>query len=125
MLLARAGADIAVTDVAGPLATVAYALGSPDELAETARLVEAEGRRCLAIRADVTNAADMAAAAQQTVDELGRIEKLAAVAGLNALPVPMVESEDIAEAVLWLASDASGSVSGVALPVDAGLMVKM
>jgi SDR family mycofactocin-dependent oxidoreductase len=39
---------------------------------------------------------------------------------LNALPVPWVEASDISSAVLWLASDDSRYVTGVALPVDAG-----
>jgi SDR family mycofactocin-dependent oxidoreductase len=41
----------------------------------------------------------------------------------NALPVPVMEPDDIAEAVLWLASDAARYVTGVALPVDAGFLV--
>ncbi|MCO1659906.1 mycofactocin-coupled SDR family oxidoreductase [Pseudonocardia humida] len=42
----------------------------------------------------------------------------------NALPVPMVEARDIANAVAWLASDEARYVTGVALPVDAGFTVK-
>jgi SDR family mycofactocin-dependent oxidoreductase len=51
-----------------------------------------------------------------------------AVAGrfqtLNALPVPWVEAVDISNAVLWLASDESRYVTGVTLPVDAGMLLK-
>ncbi|WAL68251.1 mycofactocin-coupled SDR family oxidoreductase [Amycolatopsis cynarae] len=39
---------------------------------------------------------------------------------MHALPVPWVESIDIANAVLWLASDEARYVTGVVLPVDAG-----
>jgi SDR family mycofactocin-dependent oxidoreductase len=42
----------------------------------------------------------------------------------NALPVPALEAEDIANAVLWLVSDAARYVTGVALPVDAGFVNK-
>lgn len=42
----------------------------------------------------------------------------------NALPVAALEADDIAEAVLWLASDAARYVTGVALPVDAGFVVR-
>jgi NAD(P)-dependent dehydrogenase (short-subunit alcohol dehydrogenase family) len=38
----------------------------------------------------------------------------------NALPVDMVESVDISNAILWLVSDDARYVTGVALPVDAG-----
>lgn len=46
-------------------------------------------------------------------------------ASLNALPdVPWIEPEDVSEAVLWLCSDAARFITGVALPVDAGNVVK-
>ena len=38
----------------------------------------------------------------------------------NALPVQILEPEDIANAVAWLVSDAGRYVTGIALPVDAG-----
>ena len=43
---------------------------------------------------------------------------------MNALPIPWVESVDISNAVLWLASDESRYVTGVTLPIDAGQLVK-
>lgn len=42
----------------------------------------------------------------------------------NALPADMVEPEDIADAVLWLVSDAARYVTGTTLPVDAGFVLK-
>ena len=43
---------------------------------------------------------------------------------LNVLPVPWVEAEDIANAVIFLASDEGRFITGVALPVDAGYALK-
>jgi (+)-trans-carveol dehydrogenase len=43
---------------------------------------------------------------------------------LNALPIPWVESRDISNAVLFLASDEARYITGVALPVDAGSTIK-
>ena len=43
---------------------------------------------------------------------------------LNVLPIPWVEPVDISNAVLWLASDESRYVTGVTLPVDAGMLLK-
>jgi len=40
------------------------------------------------------------------------------------LPMDLVESRDISEVVLWLASDASRYVTGLAIPVDGGRMAK-
>jgi (+)-trans-carveol dehydrogenase len=48
-----------------------------------------------------------------------------AMSGLNILPVPWVEPIDISNAVLWLASDESRYVTGLALPVDAGFCEKI
>jgi SDR family mycofactocin-dependent oxidoreductase len=43
---------------------------------------------------------------------------------LNTLPVPWVDPVDISNAVLFLASEEARYVTGVALPVDAGAVVK-
>jgi (+)-trans-carveol dehydrogenase len=43
---------------------------------------------------------------------------------LNLLPTPWVEPIDISNAVLFLASDESRYVTGIALPVDAGTLAK-
>jgi SDR family mycofactocin-dependent oxidoreductase len=43
---------------------------------------------------------------------------------LNAIPVPWVEVSDITGALMYLASDDARYVTGVALPVDAGFLLK-
>jgi len=46
-------------------------------------------------------------------------------AALNILPdVPWIEPSDVSEAVAWLCSDAARYVHGIALPIDAGNIVK-
>jgi len=40
----------------------------------------------------------------------------------NLLPVPWIESEDVAEAVLYLASDRARYVTGAQFVIDAGLL---
>ncbi len=42
----------------------------------------------------------------------------------NALPVEVMQPEDIANAVAWLVSDQARYITGVALPVDAGFLNK-
>ncbi|MFC9837406.1 mycofactocin-coupled SDR family oxidoreductase [Rhodococcus sp. NPDC127530] len=42
----------------------------------------------------------------------------------NLIPVPWVELDDVSNALLFLASDESRYITGVALPVDAGSMEK-
>ena len=54
--LAREGADILAIDVCEAAADeLPYELATSAELAETARQVEALGRRCIAVKADVRN----------------------------------------------------------------------
>ena len=43
---------------------------------------------------------------------------------MNALPIPWVEPRDISNALLFLASDEARYITGVALPVDAGAVIK-
>jgi (+)-trans-carveol dehydrogenase len=43
---------------------------------------------------------------------------------VNALPVPWMEPVDISNAVLFLTSDEARYITGVALPVDAGNLIK-
>lgn len=42
----------------------------------------------------------------------------------NLLPVPWIEPEDVAEAVLFLASDRARFVTGTQLVIDAGLLTR-
>lgn len=49
---------------------------------------------------------------------------MSAFTGLNAIPVPWVDSVDISNAVLFLASDESRYITGISLPVDAGASIK-
>lgn len=42
----------------------------------------------------------------------------------NAIPIPWVEPADISNAVLFLASDEARYVTGIAMPVDAGFLLK-
>ena len=43
---------------------------------------------------------------------------------MNALPMPWVESRDVSNSVLFLLSNKSRYITGVALPVDAGMLIK-
>ncbi|MBO0849172.1 MAG: mycofactocin-coupled SDR family oxidoreductase [Pseudonocardia sp.] len=42
----------------------------------------------------------------------------------NLLAVPFIEAEDVSNAIAWLVSDEARYVTGAALPVDAGFVVK-
>jgi SDR family mycofactocin-dependent oxidoreductase len=80
--LAREGADIVICDIDAPVASVDYPLASAADLEETRRLVEQQGRRCLAVQADVRDAAAMNALVERAVKEFGKVDFLLANAGI-------------------------------------------
>jgi SDR family mycofactocin-dependent oxidoreductase len=80
--LAEEGADVALVDICSDLPTVRYALGTKDDLAETVRLVEAAGRRALAIEGDVRELAAMERAVGETLAAFGKLDVVVANAGI-------------------------------------------
>jgi SDR family mycofactocin-dependent oxidoreductase len=82
-MLAREGADVVAVDVAAPVEGNPQSMGTEQELAETASLVEAEGRRCLSVKADVRDATAMEQAARDAVGQLGGLDIVVANAALT------------------------------------------
>jgi (+)-trans-carveol dehydrogenase len=80
--LAEEGADIIALDSCADVPTIPYPMATPDELAETARQVEAVGRRAITITADVRDFAAMKAGLDRAVRELGGLDIVVANAGV-------------------------------------------
>jgi (+)-trans-carveol dehydrogenase len=80
--LAADGADIVAVDICADTDTVPYPLGTADELAETASLVEQTGRRCVTATADVRSLEQLGAAVDLAKEAFGQIEILVANAGI-------------------------------------------
>ena len=80
-LLAAEGADIIAVDICEDIATNEYPLAGPEDLDETARLVEKEGRRVHAEIADVRDRAALSAAIDRGVAEFGKLDIVVANAG--------------------------------------------
>ena len=80
--LAAEGADLIVLDVCGPVGHLAYDTATAEDLAETARRVEAAGARVHAAAADVRDHAAMTAAVAEGVAALGRLDVVVANAGV-------------------------------------------
>lgn len=74
LAMAREGADIVAIDLCEQIEMVPYPLATPEDLAETARLVEEQNRRCLTIRADARDSAAMRAAVAEAVAAFGGID---------------------------------------------------
>ena len=83
--LAGEGADVIALDIARQIDGVPYDMPGPDNLAETARLVEAQGRRVLAVTADIRDTAALEAAVEQGIEAFGRLDIVVANAGIWTL----------------------------------------
>ncbi len=92
---AREGANVAVCDLVTDIDTVPYAMGTSAELDETAKLVEAEGRDCLTLTADVRDAAQLAAAVEATLKRFGTIDVLVANAGIASISTIELMSDEM------------------------------
>ncbi|CUU57080.1 SDR family mycofactocin-dependent oxidoreductase [Parafrankia irregularis] len=82
--LAQEGADIIAVDLCGPVRSVAYPMPTLDDLQQTAKDVEALGRRVVARQADVRDFAGLEAAFKEGVAELGPVQLVVANAGIGA-----------------------------------------
>lgn len=83
--LAAEGADIIAVDVCADIETNEYPLARPEDLEETARLVEKEGRRAVTAVTDVRDRVALAAAVDAGVAELGHLDIVVANAGICPL----------------------------------------
>ena len=81
---AEEGAAIIAVDVCGPIDTVHVPSSTPDDLAETASLVERAGGRVVTEIVDVRDSEELRAAADRGAAELGGIDIVCATAGVTS-----------------------------------------
>jgi 3-oxoacyl-[acyl-carrier protein] reductase len=78
---------------AGAATVLGYFPGDPHDVAETVRLVEAEGGRCTTVAVDVRDPEQVEALAQAAIDTYGRLD--IAIAGAGILRrAPLAEMDD-------------------------------
>lgn len=93
-------------------AAIALADHDPASGAETARLVEAAGRRALFVRTDVSDGAEFAACVAAVEDDLGPITAFVSNAGIEGVVTPIDEyPDDVFDRVL--AVNAKGTFLGL------------
>jgi len=80
--LAAEGADIVAVDICAPVDHVEYATATPEDLATTARMVEATGARVVTHAVDVRDARALTDAVGAGVEALGRLDIAVANAGV-------------------------------------------
>jgi SDR family mycofactocin-dependent oxidoreductase len=81
----RLGADVAVCDLCHDLDTVGYPMATADDLDETVRLVEEQGRACVSAVTDVRDLDTMVAFVDGARDQLGSVDILVANAGVSTM----------------------------------------
>lgn len=93
---AREGAAIMGIDKAAEVSsTTNYPVATPDDLAETQRLVEAAGGRFIPVTLDIRDRDALRAAAQQAKAALGSVDILVANAGIQVF-APLLDMSDAA-----------------------------
>ncbi|HMD23747.1 MAG TPA: mycofactocin-coupled SDR family oxidoreductase [Streptosporangiaceae bacterium] len=83
--LAEEGADIIAVDICKDFETVGYPMATPDDLKETARLVEKLDRRIVTAEADVRDRSQLTEALERGISELGKVDVVVAQAGIAAM----------------------------------------
>ena len=83
--LAEEGADIIAVDLCQDIETVNYPLARPEDLEETATLVEKTGRGIVTAQADVRDAAAVRTALESGLAEFGKVDIVVAQAGVAAM----------------------------------------
>ena len=91
---AREGADVMGIDIAGPVSSTLEAVpATPEDLAETGRMVEAAGARWREARVDQRDLPALRAAADEAQAAFGRLDILFANAGIQTFK-PILDWED-------------------------------
>jgi SDR family mycofactocin-dependent oxidoreductase len=98
--LAEEGADIIAIDLCKQIASNLYPLATPEDLAETVRLVEQLDRRIVSRQADVRERDELRSAVEEGVRELGHLDTVVANAGICPMggtgdPMDFVDSTDV------------------------------
>jgi SDR family mycofactocin-dependent oxidoreductase len=83
--LAREGADILAVDICADTPSIDYPNATRAELDETAQLVEADGRKVVALTADVRDLTGLQKAFDEGISSLGRVDVVLANAGIVRL----------------------------------------
>jgi len=120
--LAELGADVVIVDLCANIASIPYAQPGEESLTETARMIEATGRRALPIVADVRDADAMRAAAHDALTMFGRVDVVCANAGvIQLLPATAITPGDWADIIGINLTGTWNTISPLLAPmIDAG-----
>jgi SDR family mycofactocin-dependent oxidoreductase len=83
--LAEEGADIIAIDRCKDFETVGYPMATPEDLEETAKLVEKTGRGIVTAQADVSDAGQLREALERGLADFGKVDIVVAQAGIAGM----------------------------------------
>jgi SDR family mycofactocin-dependent oxidoreductase len=83
--LAEEGADIIAVDLCRDIDTIGYPMATPEDLDETARLIEKTSQRVVIAQADVREAAQLRTALETGLAEFGKLDIVVAQAGVAGM----------------------------------------
>ncbi|KUH96964.1 3-ketoacyl-ACP reductase [Mycolicibacterium acapulense] len=83
--LAEEGADIIAVDLCENIDTIGYPMATPEDLEETAAFIEKTGQRVFTAKADVREAAQLKAALEEGIAQLGGLDIVVAQAGVAGM----------------------------------------
>jgi SDR family mycofactocin-dependent oxidoreductase len=83
--LAEEGADIIAVDLCQDIPTIGYSMATPEDLDETAKLVEKTGRGVVTAQADVREAGQLREALERGLAEFGKADIVVAQAGVAGM----------------------------------------
>ena len=83
--LAEEGADIIAVDLCCDIDTIGYPMATPEDLDETARLIEKTGQSAVIAQADVRDAAQLRAVLDDGLAEFGKLDIVVAQAGIAGM----------------------------------------
>jgi SDR family mycofactocin-dependent oxidoreductase len=83
--LAEEGADIVAVDICHDIETIGYPMAKPEDLDETAKLVEKTGRSVVTAQADVREAEQLREALDRGIAEFGKLDIVVTTAGIAGM----------------------------------------
>jgi NAD(P)-dependent dehydrogenase (short-subunit alcohol dehydrogenase family) len=83
--LAEEGADVIAVDLCENIDTIGYPMATPEDLEETAALIEKTGRRAVTAKADVRDANQLKTALEDGIAQLGGLDIVVAQAGVAGM----------------------------------------
>jgi SDR family mycofactocin-dependent oxidoreductase len=83
--LAEEGADIIAIDLCDDIDSIGYPLARPEDLEETAKLVEKTGQGVVTAQADVRDASQLRAALDNGIAQFGKLDIVVAQAGVAGM----------------------------------------